>query len=187
MDFRKRRDDETYRAATMIVAVTVSFMTLVMVSLAIELLALSKSDTWVVGRFIVLRMGVPGNGVSGYLLTIVFYVITFGAGLVSKRLDRVLEWRWIVYASIIGIAASIIALINIAGDAAQYIADDLTRDGMIFDFLPNAEKNRERQAVEERIKSVSISTAIWFVSQLSIQFGVRLPKPTNIDGEKSPP
>jgi hypothetical protein len=58
---------------------------------------------------------------------------------------------------------------------------------MIFDFLPNAEKNRERQAVEERIKSVSISTAIWFVSQLSIQFGVRLPKPTNIDGEKSPP
>ncbi|GAA4041028.1 hypothetical protein [Parerythrobacter jejuensis] len=178
MDFRQRREQETFLAATRFSAIALSLALFTVLLTLAEAILYEADEGSVVGRCSILI--VSGVRLGGPYLGVIMTIVAFGFALVAKKPEQVWLWRFFVYGSAVGLLASLILLIWISIGVAN---DNELISGMAA--LPKICVPVEGNAGPEIRSDLSWflpALMVWFGGIIARQLGVKLPAVTIENG-----
>jgi hypothetical protein len=166
--WRKRREDEKFRAASGFVIVAVLYMTGVLLWASYEFFFHGTARTPSGGRCWLLTMS--GSGVAGYYMQLILFILSFGSSLVAKRLDAINSWRLLVYGSALGIVCCLYILTRMQTGSDPLLWMTTLRCG-----VPVIGGDAEG-FIASNIRVLIFTVIGWYCGIIATQFGLELPK-----------
>jgi hypothetical protein len=165
--WRKRRDDEKFRAAAAFVIVATLYMTGTLLWATYEFAFHGFDKLPHGGRCWLIKTSSAGFG--GYYMQLVLFILSFGSSLVAKRLDAIKSWLLLVYGSAAGIALGLYILTCVQAESdTLYRLTTLGCDVAI--------DNDAEGFIASHVKVLIVTVIVWYCGIIATQFGLELPK-----------
>ena len=165
--WRKRREDEKFRAAAGFVVLAVLYMTATLLWATYEFAFHGFDKIPGDGRCWMIK--ISSSGFGGYYMQLILFILSFGSSLVAKRLDALKSWWLLVYGSAIGIVCALYILTNVQlGSATLSRMTTLSCDVAMDDDTEGF--------IASHVTVLIVTVLIWYCGIIATQFGLELPK-----------